>query len=61
MNLPLEKGSGENSPRWPKPADDPETQRHPMFRGIWFAVNALLVVSIFLAMYSAGWEISTRR
>ena len=61
MNLRREQGFRENSPRWPKPADNPEAQRHPLFHGIWFAVNVLLVVSIFLAVYSAGWEFSTRR
>ncbi len=61
VNLRREQGSGENSLRWPEPVDNPETQRHPLFRGIWFAVNVLLVVSIFLAVYSAGWEFSTRR
>ena len=61
MNSQRQRGSHENSPRWPKPADNPEAQRHPLFRGIWFAVNALLVASIFLAVYSAGWEFSTRR
>jgi hypothetical protein len=61
MNPQRQRGSHENSPRWPKPADNPEAQRHPLFRGIWFAVNALLVASILLAVYSAGWEFSTRR
>ena len=51
----------EKSLRWPRPADDAETERHPFFRGCWIAVNVLLLVSFFLAVYSAGWEFSTRR
>lgn len=34
---------------------------HPIFRGIWFAGNVLLILSILLAAYSAAWEYSTRR
>ena len=60
-NLPRQRGSHENSGRWPRSAHNPETQRYPLFRGAWFAVNALLIASIFLAVYSAGWEFSTRR
>jgi hypothetical protein len=51
----------EKSPLWPRPAENSEAGRHPVFRSIWLAVNVLLVVSLFLAIYSAGWEFSTRR
>jgi hypothetical protein len=40
---------------------NPEAERHPIFRIVWFTVNVLLIASIFLAVYSAGWEFSTRR
>lgn len=51
----------EKSLPWPRPAENPEAGSHPVFRSIWLAVNVLLVVSLFLAIYSAGWEFSTRR
>jgi hypothetical protein len=35
--------------------------RHTFFRFSWYAVNALLVTSALLAIYSIGWEYSTRR
>jgi hypothetical protein len=56
--------SGATSPkggRWPLPVRDPESKRYPLFRAIWLVVNFLLVASVFLAAYSAGWEFSTRR
>ena len=34
---------------------------HRLFRAMWLAVNGLLVLSLFLAMYAVGWEYSTRR
>ena len=49
-----------NSQR-PSIGNNPEAERHPIFRSVWFTVNVLLVASIFLAVYSAGWEFSTRR
>lgn len=61
MRVSRERSPHKNSSPWPKTAEDSETQRHPFFRSIWFTVNILLVASIFLAMYSAGWEFSTRR
>ena len=35
--------------------------RHPLFQAVWFVGNALLILSILLAAYSAVWEYSTRR
>jgi hypothetical protein len=32
-----------------------------LFRYVWLLVNGLLVLSILLALYAAGWEFSTRR
>ena len=34
---------------------------HKLFRLAWYGVNALLVVAILAALYSFGWEYSTRR
>jgi hypothetical protein len=51
----------EKSLPWPRPAENTEAGSHPLFRSIWLAVNVLLVVSLFLAIYSVGWEFSTRR
>jgi hypothetical protein len=31
------------------------------FHYVWVAVNGLLVISIFFALYAVGWEFSTRR
>jgi hypothetical protein len=36
-------------------------KRHPIYLFFWYLVNALLVLSILLAIYSAFWEYSTRR
>jgi len=35
--------------------------RHPIFRAIWLATNALLVLSTLAAAYSVVWEYSTRK
>jgi hypothetical protein len=35
--------------------------RHFFFRFSWYVINALLVISTLLAIYSIGWEYSTRR
>jgi hypothetical protein len=61
MNAEREALTAENSARRPKAVQDPNNQRHPWFRVLWLAVNFLLIVSVFLAAYSAGWEFSTRR
>jgi hypothetical protein len=58
---PQQPHAHEKSLPWPRPIDDTQTKRHPFFHGCWIAVNVLLLVSIFLAIYSAGWEFSTRR
>lgn len=36
-------------------------REHPCYRVAWYAVNGLLIVSLLLALYSVGWEYSTRR
>jgi|SRR5580692_4837662 hypothetical protein len=41
--------------------DRPPPQTHRLFRALWLAVNGLLILSVFLAMYATGWEYSTRR
>jgi hypothetical protein len=61
MNAERDAPSAENSARWPKAIQDPNNQRHPLFHVLWLTVNFLLIVSVFLAAYSAGWEFSTRR
>jgi hypothetical protein len=35
-------------------------EKHPIIRVWWFAVNALLLVSLVAVLYSGGWEFSTR-
>jgi hypothetical protein len=35
-------------------------RNHPIFRACWFAVNALLALSLVAVAYSVGWEFSTR-
>ena len=35
--------------------------KHKLFQLAWYSVNALLVVAILAALYSFGWEYSTRR
>ena len=42
------------------PVATPET-RHAIFRMLWHAVNALLILSALAAIYSSIWEYSTRR
>jgi len=61
MNAEREAPSAENSAHWAKAIQDPNNQRHRLFHALWLAVNFLLIVSVFLAAYSAGWEFSTRR
>jgi hypothetical protein len=36
-------------------------QGHQAYRAAWYLVNALLIVAIGAAVYSVGWEFSTRR
>lgn len=36
-------------------------REHPFYRAVWYTVNGLLVLAIVLALYSIGWEYSTRR
>jgi hypothetical protein len=35
-------------------------KNHPIVRACWSAVNILLIVSVVAALYSVGWEFSTR-
>ena len=56
-----EPDSAAGTRRWPMPVQDPHIQRHSLFRAAWLAVNVLLILSVILAAYSAGWEFSTRR
>jgi Transglutaminase-like superfamily len=45
----------------PSHEDDYSERTHPVFLTFWCAVNSLLILSILLAVYAAGWEYSTRR
>jgi hypothetical protein len=36
-------------------------REHSLYRYAWYSVNGLLVLAIALAIYSIGWEYSTRR
>jgi hypothetical protein len=35
--------------------------RHTIYRALWYLVNASLVIAMVFAIYSIGWEYSTRR
>jgi hypothetical protein len=35
-------------------------KNHPIVRACWYAVNALLLVSVVAVLYGVGWEFSTR-
>jgi hypothetical protein len=36
-------------------------QGHPVFRGVWWSANLLLLLTFLASAYSAGWEYSVRR
>lgn len=36
-------------------------RRHPVFRGIWFLTNLLLLTTLVLAGYGSVWEFATRK
>src|SRR4029077_15692311 len=36
-------------------------REHSLYRYAWYGVNGLMVLAIALAMFSVGWEYSTRR
>ena len=44
-----------------RPAAENQLRRHPLYHTLWYVVNSLLIIAILLAIYSAGWEYSTRR
>lgn len=35
-------------------------KQHPIFRNLWYAANALLILSLLFLLYTTGWEYSTR-
>jgi hypothetical protein len=43
------------------PEVEERSNRHRVFRAVWYAENVLLILSILLCAYSAAWEYSTRR
>ncbi len=61
MSAQRESHPARGSQRWSAPAKDPNGRRHGFFRAMWLTLNALLLVSLVFAVYSAAWEFSTRR
>jgi hypothetical protein len=49
------------TPPWPAPSSAPTRLSHRLFRILWYAVSGLLILSVCAAIYSMGWEYSTRR
>ncbi|MGA8220807.1 MAG: hypothetical protein WB780_04070 [Candidatus Acidiferrales bacterium] len=50
-----------DSMEWPAAAAVPEKPRHRIYRAAWYFVNVFLILATVLAIYSVGWEFSTRR
>jgi hypothetical protein len=46
---------------WPVSASSQRNRNHRLFRFLWYAVGVLLLLAICGAIYSIGWEYSTRR
>jgi hypothetical protein len=46
---------------WPASASPQKNRNHPLFRLVWHSVGVLLIFAICVAIYSIGWEYSTRR
>jgi hypothetical protein len=42
-------------------SDQSPSGRHPVYQMAWYLVNGLLAFAILVALYSIGWEYSTRR
>jgi hypothetical protein len=49
------------STQWPAPVAAPTNRSHRLFQFVWYMVSVLLVLSVCAAIYSIGWEYSTRR
>jgi hypothetical protein len=49
------------SAKGPRAVADAPQIHHPVFRSLWYAVNILLLLSIFGVLWSSAWEYSTRR
>ena len=60
-SLQQERTASVDSLRSSAPADNSEKQGHRFYRVIWYFSNILLIFAIALAVYSIGWEYSTRR
>jgi hypothetical protein len=56
---PIAEQSG--SSRWSAPTAKPANTGHRLFRFVWYTVSTLLVLAVCAAIYSIGWEYSTRR
>lgn len=53
--------TSQDSPLWRGSPEPHSAASHWLFQTAWYAVNALLVVAFLAALYSIGWEFSTRR
>lgn len=48
-------------PEWHVPEGWPETSGHRIYKAAWYIVSCVLLFAIVLALFSIGWEYSTRR
>ncbi len=46
---------------WPASVSPQKNHSHGFFRFVWHSVGVLLIIAICAAIYSLGWEYSTRR
>jgi hypothetical protein len=56
-----ERAASSETMDWPAPVVVPEKRSHRIYRTAWYFVNVFLILAIVLAIYSVGWEFSTRR
>src|SRR5580658_112147 len=49
------------SQNWPASVSPQKNRSHPVFRFVWYSVGILLIFAMCAAIYSLGWEYSTRR
>ncbi len=58
---PPENAGQPGSSRWSASGAAPLNRSHRLFRLLWHVVGVLLLLAICAAIYSVGWEYSTRR
>jgi hypothetical protein len=56
-----ERAASPDSIQWAAHAVIPEKPKHKIYRAAWYFINISLILAIALAIYSVGWEFSTRR